>query len=226
MVDALVRQEVLGLILHETSHALWKSTMARMIWAYSEGFASVFGDRRILKRQKPAKLIDERFYLAETALNEAANDSGAISSGQKIEINGWVYTLVRSGGVCMIQAYTRTPTDFARPARFREQHAAINDFLSRPQFAFGDVPATLFNASRVAGIIAHGPASKKFDEQGQRLGFLNFCVPSQDYRFWEVNIPVTEIIAGFGAQTAPTDQRDIARPTPRKDKKREGEESA
>jgi hypothetical protein len=195
VADQLVRQEVLALILKETPFALWRSTMTRMTWAYSEAFASVAKNPLILAAQKPAKLLDDRFYLAETALHESAKDSGIISSGQKIEINGWVYTLVRSGGICLMQAYIQSPLDFARRARFREQHAALNDFLSRPQFAFGDVPPSLFDVSQIAGIIVHGPKSKVFDEKEQRLGFLNLCVPSEDYRRWELNIPVAEIMS-------------------------------
>jgi hypothetical protein len=126
-----------------------------------------------------------------------------------------------------MQAYVQSPSDFARPARFREQHAALNDFLSRPQFAFGDIPPSIFDIARVAGIIVHGPVSKKFDEEQQRLGFLNFCVPSEDYRRWEINIPVVEIISTFQSISVPADQRDIAKPVPRRrDRKQDGGESA
>lgn len=226
MADYFVQQEVMSLILRETPAVLWRTALTRLTWAYSEGFASVHSDPRILKPQKPAKLIDDRFYLAETALNDAAIASGAVSSGQKVEINGWAYTLVRSGGVCFVQSYTKSPSDFSRPARFREQHAALNNFLERPQFAFGDVPPSLFDVSQVAGIIIHGPASKKFDEENQRLGFVNFCVPSRDYKFWEVKFSVTEIIAGYGSESDSTNQRDIAHPVRRRDKKEEGGETA
>jgi hypothetical protein len=195
-----------------------------MTRAYSEGFMSVEKDPLVLRAQKPAKLLDDRFYLAETALHEAAKDAGAVSSEQKVEINGWVYTLVRSGGVCLMQAYVQSPSDFARPARFREQHATLDDFLSRPQFAFGDIPPSIFDVARVAGIIAHGPVSKKFDEEQQRLGFLNFCVPSEGYRRWEIILPVVEIISTFQSISAP-DQRDIAKPVLRRNRKQEGGES-
>lgn len=227
MADEHVKQEVLGVLLRETPVTLWRSVLSGLTWAYSEGFASVRSDARVLAAQKPAKLIDDRFYLAETALHEAASASGVVSSGQKVELNGWAYTMVRSGGVCMVQSYTRAPSDFSRPARFREQHAALNDFLSRPQFAFGDVDPTLFDISKVAGIVIHGPVNKKFDEEGQRLGFANFCVPSEDYRFWEVNFPLAEIVAVYGEKGAASPaQRDIARPTPRRDKKEESDKSA
>jgi hypothetical protein len=124
-----------------------------------------------------------------------------------------------------MQAYVQS-SDFARPARFREQHAALNNFLSRPQFAFGDIPPSLFDISRVAGIVVHGPASKNFDEKEQRLGFLNFCVPSEDYRRWEINIPVPEIISMFQTVSTPAEQRDIAKPVPRRERKKEDGESA
>jgi hypothetical protein len=149
MAAEVIRQEVLALLLRDTPFRLWEAVSTRMRWAYSEGFAGVSNDPRILPGQKAAKLLDDRFYLAERSLHDAANDSGITSSGQKIEINGWVYTLVRSGGVCIVQAYVKTPQDFARPAKFREQHAALNKFLQRPQFAFGDVPADLFDVAAV-----------------------------------------------------------------------------
>jgi hypothetical protein len=192
-----------------------------MRWAYSEAFAAVQADPRILAAQRPAKLLDDRFYLAERALHDAAIEGGVTSSGQKIEINKWVYTLVRSGGVCMVQAYIPTPEDFARPARFREQHAALNSFLQRPQFAFGDVPPEIFEVAKVAGILVHGPVSKVFDEEGQKIGFLQFAVPSLDYQYWEMNIPVSEIVSTFRAQAPIQEQRDIAQPV-RKRVVREG----
>ena len=76
----------------------------------------------------------------------------------------------------MVPSYIPKPVDFARPADFREQHAALNTFLSRPQ------SPTLFDIAQVAGILVHGPAGRAFNEDMQKLGFLRFCVPSQDYK--------------------------------------------
>lgn len=220
MADLLVRQEVLGLLLRETPPAFWRAATSKMRWAYGDGFESVEKDPRVLKNQKPAKLLDERFYLAERALNDAALEGGLITSGQTVPINGWVYTFVRSGPVCLIQSYVPTPADFARSAKFKEQHASLNRFLSRPQFAFGDVSPEIFDIAQVAGIITHGPLGKRFDSDSQKLGFLNFAVPSEDYKKWEINIPVTEIVGLFDAMTIPAlEQRDIAAPMPRRDRK-------
>lgn len=215
MADPLLQQEVLAVVLRETTLPFWQEISQRKRWAYSEAFASVENDPRILPNQKQAKLLDERFYLCERALHDAAVAAGAVSSDQKVAINNWVYTIVRSGEVSVIQTYVPTPDDFARPAKFREQHAKLNDFLSRPQFALGDVSPALFDISKVAGILVHGPVGRPFTESFQRVGFLRFCVPSQDYKRWEVNLSVSEIIAAFGAAGIEPVQRDIANPKPR-----------
>ncbi|WP_129793399.1 hypothetical protein [Sphingosinicella sp. CPCC 101087] len=215
MSDPLLQQEVLATLLRETNLTFWQVLTQRKRWAYSEAFAAVDNDPRPLPNQKKAKLLDERFYLCERALHDAAVEAGAVSSDQKIAVNNWIYTVARVGAISIIQTYVQSPEDFARPAKFREQHAGLNDFLRRPQFALGDVSPAIFEISKVAGIIIHGPRGRPFTEALQRLEFLNFCVPSEDYKRWEVNLPVPEIVAAFNAAPAAQPQRDIATPKPR-----------
>lgn len=215
MSDTNAQQVVLARLLQETNQAFWQELQHRKRWAYSEAFAAVDHDTRILTGQKAAKLLDERFYLCERALHDSAIAAGAASSDQKVPINGWVYTIVRVGTVSLIQSYVQTPDDFTRPAKFREQHAALNGFLRQPQIALGDVSPALFEPSTLAGIVIHGPINKKFDEAAQRVGFLNFCVPSEDYKRWDVKLPVAEILAAFNSVPAEqSQQRDIATPKP------------
>lgn len=214
--DPLLQQEVLAMLLRETNPVFWSTLAQRKRWAYSEAFESVDKDVRLLPDQKKAKLLDERFYLCERALHDAAVTAGAVSSGQKVTINNWVYTIARVGAVSVIQSYVQGQNEFVRPAKFREQHAELNNFLSRPQLALGDVSPEIFDISKVAGIVIHGPAGRAFTERFQRLEFLNFCVPSEDYKRWEINIPVQEILAAFDAvPVASQPQRDIANPKPR-----------
>lgn len=214
--DPLLQQEVLTTVLRETNPVFWNTLMQRNRWAYSEAFESVDKDTRPLPDQKKAKLLDERFYLCERALHDAALAAGAVSSGQKITINNWVYTIARVGAISIIQSYVPSQNDFTRPAKFREQHAALNNFLSRPQLALGDIAPEIFDISSVAGIVVHGPRGRPFTEAFQRLEFVNFCVPSEDYKRWEVNLSVSEILAAFAAEpVAPSAQRDIANPIPR-----------
>jgi hypothetical protein len=80
---------------------------------------------------QPSSLVTV-FYFAEKALQSAAKEAGLLTSGQKITVNNWNYTLVRAGGVCMVQSYTPSPSELARAARFRETHAAVKSLPELP----------------------------------------------------------------------------------------------
>lgn len=225
MTDAEIVEAFWSTLLRDTKLAFWKRLQNGMEWAYEDSFQSVLNDTRILEEQRSAKLLDERFYVAETAMQRSATETGLISTGQKISINGWNYTMVRGGGVSMLQSYVQTPGDFARPAKFREAHSALNTFLSAPQFDFGDVDPKVFSVATINGIIIHGPAGRNFDEEGQRLGFLNFAVPDDSYRTWGLNYSVLEIIARFehAEMGVEVPQRDIARPLIKRPAKKKGD---
>ena len=135
MTEDEVRLAVLETIVTDTNQKFWKRVVHWLEWAYSDAFQQVSNDATVLEDQRSAKLLDERFYSSERALHRAATDADLVASTQKIEVNNWNYTLVRGGGVCLIQCYVQSPSDMTRPARFREQHAAVNTFLRAPQLA-------------------------------------------------------------------------------------------
>jgi hypothetical protein len=225
MTDVEIIAAFWSTMFKDTKLTFWKRLQNAMEWAYEDSYQSVINDPRVLEDQRGANLLDQRFYVAETALQRAASETGLVSTGQKISINGWNYTLVRGGGVTMVQSYVQTPADLARPAKFREAHSAVNTFLSAPQFDLGDVDPDVFSVSSINGIIIHGPVGKNFDQESQRLGFLNFAVPDETYRTWGLNFSVLEIIARFehaeiGVETP---QRDIARPLIKRPAKKKGE---
>jgi hypothetical protein len=201
-------------LLRDTKLSFWRRLRDAFEWAYSDAFHAVNNDPRILTDQRSHKLLDERFYIVEGALEKAAREGGLISSGQKIRVNNWNYTLVRGGGVCLLQSYVQTPADMARAARFREQHAAVNNFLNAPQLPLGDIEPNIYEVSRINGILIHGPMGKKFSDEDQRLGFLNLVIPDQTYSTWGINISVAELITRFELSEAGSElpQRDIARP--------------
>lgn len=214
MTDEEVRSAFWATVLRDTKMPFWRGIQNSMEWAYDESFQAVTNDTRILEDQKPAKLLDERFYVAERALRQIAAETGMISTVQKISANDWNYTLVRGGAVAMVQCYVQTPSEMARPAKFREAMSAMNTFLSAPQFDLGDINPKVFDLSAINGILIHGPIGKKFEASDQRLGFLNFAVADESYRTWGLNIGVAEIIARFEQNEAGLEvpQRDIAKP--------------
>jgi hypothetical protein len=222
MTDEELRTAVLATVVSDTNQKFWKRLSDLLEWAYNDAFQAVANDQRILEEQRSAKLLDERFYLAEGALHRAAREADLIASAQTITINGWNYTLVRGGGVCLIQCYVQTPSELTRPARFREQHAAVNTFLGAPQLALGDIEAALFDVAKVNGILIHGPAGRDFQEDDQALAFANFAVPNETYSCWGLNLPVASIIEAFDERRAAhrEPQRDIATPRLRSDQKK------
>jgi hypothetical protein len=224
MTDAEIIAAFWATMLRDTKLTFWKRLQNAMEWAYEDSYQSVVNDTRVLGDQRAANLLDQRFYVAETALQRAASETALISTGQKIKINGWNYTLVRGGGVSMVQSYVQTPMDLARPARFRETHSAVNTFLCAPQFDFGDIDPTVFSVALINGIIIHGPAGKDFDQESQRLGFLNFAVPDETYKTWGLNYSVSEIIARFeqAEMGVEAPQRDIARPLIKRPARKKG----
>src|SRR5689334_8935148 len=132
MTDAEIVAAVWATLLSDTRLTFWKRLQNEMEWAYLDSFQAVLSDARISEGQRAAKLLDERFYVVEGVLRRVARETGLTSSGQTIPINGWKYAVVRGGGVTMLQHYVQTPSDFARPAKFREAHSAVNTFLSAP----------------------------------------------------------------------------------------------
>jgi hypothetical protein len=116
----------------------------------------------------------------------------------------------------------QTPADFARPAKFREAHAAVNTFLSSPQLDLGDIDPEVFAISVVNGIVIHGPMAKGFNEDDQNLGFLNLAIPDESYSRWGLNISVAEIVTRFEHAEIGKDatQRDIAKPVIKRQRKR------
>src|SRR5262245_49778726 len=96
-----LRHGVLEFVLRDTSLAFWRPLDQGLTWAYSDSFQSVVNDASVLPEQRPHKLISDRFYRAEKAFHDAAIAGGLVSSGQKVEVNGWIYTLVRGGGIAM-----------------------------------------------------------------------------------------------------------------------------
>jgi hypothetical protein len=214
VTDEEIYEAVLKTILRDTNAGFWKALQHRFEWLYNETYHSIENDPHVLPDQRLFKLLDSRFYLAETTLARIAKENRLIVSPQKISINHWRYVLVRGGGICLVQSYVQSPAELARPAKFREAHAAINGFVNSPQLPLSDVVPEVFDIAKVNGILTHGPIGKEFTEQSQNLAFLNFTVPDNSYSVVSINIPVLEIIDRFDRAEIGTEvpQRDIAQP--------------
>src|SRR5215211_1855869 len=114
VTDEEIFEAVAKTILRNTNLAFWKALQHRFEWLYSEIYHSVANDPHVLEDQRSAKLLDARFYLAEKTFARVAKDNRLVTLPQKVIINNWSYTLVRGGGVCMVQSYVHSPSELAR----------------------------------------------------------------------------------------------------------------
>jgi hypothetical protein len=77
------------------------------------------------------------------------------------------YTLVRADKLVLTQSALQLESQMARPAVFREQHAAVNHILSNPILSGLDIePPNLRDPGAVYAILFHGPQPKNQRELG------------------------------------------------------------
>jgi hypothetical protein len=98
VTDDEIYEAAIQTLLRETKLTYWRRLRYWLEWAYADAFQGVANDANVLADQRSAKLLDDRFYLAERAVLNAAKESGLLTTTEKVKINSWSYTLVRAGG--------------------------------------------------------------------------------------------------------------------------------
>jgi hypothetical protein len=110
-----------------------------------------------------------------------------------------------------------------KPAKYREQLAAMSAIPKAPRFDFGDEPQEVLLGKDFYGLLAHNPVGKRFTEHDQRLGMIQFCIPVDDCTEWAVELTVEEILSAYES-AAPGKKPDRSLPWKRgkKDTDKEG----
>ena len=100
------------------------------------------------------------------------------------------YSLVRSKRLVLTQSAVQHEWQMARPALFREQHAALNEFFMSPTlFNWEDSLAKLSDPGCPYAILFHGPAPGRSSE----LGFLALGFPREGQRDTTFRFPLSLI---------------------------------
>lgn len=211
-----LRREILQIIVEDMPKRFWVDIEAQARWVYEESYDSNVNDTRIRPTQVRFKIMFDRFFLFESAMTHVAEECGVVAHPQEIEINSWLYTLLRAGRLSATAKYVHSPRDMASPSAFRKQLAAANDFDRSPRLPFEPLPTSRHD-TLVNGIMVHGPQSRDFREAGFRhIGFLSFAVPWKDYSGWVARFGVPEILAAYESEP---ERRPEPRPVWRKDRK-------
>jgi hypothetical protein len=137
----------------------------------------------VLPEQKIDDLLQRRHFKMEKLIVDLANRHGLSHSLSVILQNNRRHAYVFKGDVAMTQSYVQAIGMMPQPAKFRERLAG----------SMG-LPRLMPN---LYGLIAHNPIGRRFRADEQKLGMIQFCLPSADCRSWAIEFTVTEILDAY-----------------------------
>lgn len=189
--------------------------MHRLPAAYDAVFAEVHSDPTTLAEHKLNKLIATRCFRIDWELHEAAKKHGLAVTAKPLPENTWHYTYISTGGFGLTQSYVQKMGSLPQPAKFRENLASASKM---PRLPIDDV-SEIYAAKDFYGLLAHNPVGQKFDEDSQKMGGLQLCVPFPDMKGWALEISVAELLSHYA--TEPKRKDRSTEPTWKPDTKRE-----
>jgi hypothetical protein len=178
----------------------------------------VRADPNVVGEQRIDKLYQDRHFRMEHLLTMLAREHGLACSSTLLSENNRHYVYCAKGAIGLTQTYVPAIGAMPKPARYREQLAAMSDIPKFPRLDLGDEPSEVLLGKDFYGLLAHNPIGKRFSEHDQRLGMIQFCAPVKDCSEWAVQITIEEIVAGY-ERVAPGKKADRRLPW-----KRRGEE--
>ncbi len=216
-----LKTAIMSAITRDYPKAFWEEAREAARQTYLDVFHQVSADPNILPDQRLDFLFQARHFRMEHVFMKLAERHSLPSTATLLVSNNRRYVLVTKGSIAMTQAYVQTIGAMPKPARYRERHAQINALSLQPQLDLGREPREAFLPKEFYGLLAHNPVGNRFDEQDQRLGMLQFCVPMSDCSAWVVELTMEEIISSYDA---PAKDAKLKREMPWKKIEKKGEE--
>lgn len=217
-----LRNIILSTIVRDFPLKFWEDARMRGRQTYLDVFSQVRHDRNLVEEQRLDKLYQDRYFHMERLLAVLANEHGLAQTSTLLAENNRHYVYATKGSIGLTQAYVPTIGGMPKPARYRERLAALNDIPKSPRFDFGDEPPEVLLGKDFYGLLVHNPAGKRFTEQDQRLGMMQFCVPVNDCSEWAVELAIEEITAAYAIESA-TETVDRRLPWKKRGEEEEGE---
>lgn len=210
-------------IIRDIPSGYWEELRARGLNVYADTFAEVEADPNVHPDQKIDDLLQRRHFRMENLLVQLAVRHGLLHSMNLIVQNNRRHAYVYCGDVGMTQSYVQAIGDMPHPAKFREKLANSMGF---PRLDLGDEPPGAFVMRNLYGLIAHNPVGRRFDQSEQRLGMMQFCLPSNDCKSWALEFTISEILGAYpSAVKQDTIKRSPSWKKPKDDKGTGTEES-
>lgn len=161
---------MLNLILSNIPYKFIEAFHGQLAALYRESHSSVSNYTLWLEPEAKFVLPYHRRGICEAAFRRTALDSGLRVRDLQHNARNCNYVLVRAGKILLTQVAVREGEGI-RPAKSREQHAAVNQFLNNPGFEFIDAPDFRVPGA-VYGTIVHGP--DKQDSARASFAYLLF----------------------------------------------------
>ena len=199
-----LRDTAITMIVSNLPSQFWVDLRSMAIIAYAEAFAAVEADKNVLPDQKIDDLLQRRHFKMEKLIVDLAIKHGLSHTMSLIVQNNRRHAYVFNGDVAMTQSYVQAIGSMPQPAKFRERLA---NSMGLPRLDLGDEPEGAFVMPELYGLIAHNPIGRRFSMEEQKLGMIQFCIPSGDCKAWAVEFTVTEILDAYPA--AP--KKDVAK---------------
>lgn len=198
------RAKAILAITNEIPKSFWLDARARLRQAYMDAYYEVAADANVLSQQKLDKLYQSRCFRMEHELAELAK-TYKLSHSTTILIENsrhYVYVVTKSLGIT--QSYIPSINGKPKAAKFRDRLSAINAIEASPRFpGFDNEPSEVFVNNKFYGIVAHNPIGKRFTEEEQKLGMVQFCIPSDGCKNWLVQLSIEEILEQYSDLAVP-----------------------
>ena len=212
----LLRDHLLGRIIANVPRGYLQEVERRTQAAYRSKFADVKDDPTTLGEHRPWKLVHDRMFRMDWELAEAAKAHGLRYTTKPLPENKWAYTYVVAGTFGLTQAYVQTVGALPIPAKYREDLAKAAGIPRLPL----DDPKEIYEPKEFYGLLAHNPVGRLFTADDQKLGTLQFCIPSKDMNAWAFEMSVPELLSNYPSEIekpeterGPTWKRDPRRGT-------------
>lgn len=216
-----LRAVILSTIVRDTPRDFWSDIRDRAKLTYPDVFHQVRAEPNLVDNQRIDLLYQLRHCRMEFLLKSLAEKHAVPCSPNVVEKNRRYYVYAVSGAIGMTQSYVPTIGAMPKPAKYLDRLAAMNAISRTPQLSLGDEPPEVFVGKDFFGLLAHNPVGKRFTEQDQALGMIQFCVPMQDNSEWAAQLSIAEILLAYEAQ-APSEKPDRALRWRGRDKKEKG----
>ncbi len=189
-----LRATATAMIVKVIPAQFWADLRALALIAYADVFADVAADKNVVAEQRIDDLLQRRHFRMEKLLIDLAIRHELSHSMSLIVQNNRRHAYVFKAGIAMTQSYVQAIGAMPQPAKFRERLANSMDL---PRLDLGDEPTGAFVMPSLYGLIAHNPVGRRFNIEEQKLGMIQFCLPSSDCKAWAAELTIAEILDAY-----------------------------